>query len=251
MSITKRRLVIKSFHMNRVELGDNFRIKDNTLTIGSEYFKNCSYNKDIIKQIDIDIIKPNQHDKHVNNILDFIPISVKCLGNLGEGITHTLTGVYVMLTCASEAGEQMSEFGSSDGNLKEQVYFGRSGTPSANDYILHFDVLLKGNLLGERRFPMQAHKSCDNFIQEIRYKLKQLDSKYADEVHEYVENKASTNKKIVIVKQVAGQGAMHDNIILPNEPSGVTGGKSIIDMGNVPIILSPNEYRDGAIRAMT
>ena len=27
-------------------------------------------------------------------------------------------------------------------------------------------------------------------------------------------------------------------------------GRSIIDMGNVPIILSPNEYRDGALRAM-
>ncbi|RDA73598.1 proline reductase cluster protein PrdD, partial [Hafnia paralvei] len=26
--------------------------------------------------------------------------------------------------------------------------------------------------------------------------------------------------------------------------------RSIIDMGNMPILLSPNEYRDGALRAM-
>ena len=30
--------------------------------------------------------------------MDIIPISTKVLGKLGEGITHTITGVYVMLT---------------------------------------------------------------------------------------------------------------------------------------------------------
>ncbi len=58
-------------------------------------------------------------------------------------------------------------------------------------------------------------------------------------------------KKVAIVKQVAGQGAMYDNQLLPQEPSGMEGGRSIIDLANVPVILSPNEYRDGALRAMT
>lgn len=44
---------------------------------------------------------------------------------------------------------------------------------------------------------------------------------------------------------------MYDNFILPTSSSSVAGGRSIIDMGNMPIILSPNEYRDGAIGAMT
>ena len=44
---------------------------------------------------------------------------------------------------------------------------------------------------------------------------------------------------------------MYDNQLFPNEPSGLNGGRSIIDMANVPMIISPNEYRDGALRAMT
>ena len=28
------------------------------------------------------------------------------------------------------------------------------------------------------------------------------------------------------------------------------GGRSIIDMGNMPILVTPNEYRDGIIRSM-
>lgn len=55
---------------------------------------------------------------------------------------------------------------------------------------------------------------------------------------------------MLIIKQVAGQGAMYDTHLFAKEPSGVEGGKSIIDMGNMPIILTPNEYRDGIIRSM-
>lgn len=55
----------------------------------------------------------------------------------------------------------------------------------------------------------------------------------------------------MIIKQVGGQGALHDNQLFPKEPSGYIGGKSNIDLGNVPIIISPNEYRDGALKAMT
>ena len=42
---------------------------------------------------------------------------------------------------------------------------------------------------------------------------------------------------------------MYDNRVLPSEPSGMD-GISIIDMQNMPIVLSPNEYRDGALRAL-
>ena len=57
-------------------------------------------------------------------------------------------------------------------------------------------------------------------------------------------------KKVVIIKQVAGQGAMYDTWLFPKEPSGVEGGHSIIDMKNMPLVLTPNEYRDGMIRSM-
>ena len=55
---------------------------------------------------------------------------------------------------------------------------------------------------------------------------------------------------MAIVKQVAGQGAMYDNWLFPDQPSGYGGGVSVIDIGNMPVVLSPNEYRDGALRAM-
>ncbi|EOA3386089.1 hypothetical protein ACH0DO_001488 [Enterococcus hirae] len=55
---------------------------------------------------------------------------------------------------------------------------------------------------------------------------------------------------MTLVKQVAGQGAMYDMLLFPDEPSGFKGGHSIIDMNNMPIFLSANEYRDGAIRSM-
>ena len=96
--------------------------------------------------------------------MDIIPISTKVLGRLGEGITHTLTGVYVMLTGADEDGNQMHEFGSSEGILKDQMVFGRYGTPSVEDYIIHVDVTLKGGLPFERTLPLAAFRACDDFI---------------------------------------------------------------------------------------
>ena len=57
-------------------------------------------------------------------------------------------------------------------------------------------------------------------------------------------------KRVLIVKQVAGQGAMYDTSLFAKEPSGTENGRSIIDMGNMPVIVTPNEYRDGIIRSM-
>ena len=43
---------------------------------------------------------------------------------------------------------------------------------------------------------------------------------------------------------------MYDTQLFSHNPSSMEGGRSIIDMGNVPMIVSPNEYRDGALRCM-
>ena len=48
-----------------------------------------------------------------------------------------------------------------------------------------------------------------------------------------------------------GQGAMHDNLILPVEPVGVLGAKPNVDLGNVPVMASPLEVLDGCIHALT
>lgn len=246
-----RRLVIKSFHIDKVEIGNKFDLEKGILTIDSQLTNNIVKNEDLIEDIKVNIIKPGDYNREINTIMDIIPVSTKVLGDLGEGITHTLTGVFIMLTGADADGKQMHEFGSSEGILSEQMIFGRAGTPSKNDYIIHFDVTLKGGLPYERKLPLAAFRSCDNFIQNIRELLKEKDGRESSESHEFHDKIRTNSKKVVIVKQIAGQGAMYDNQLFSSEPSGLSGGISIIDIGNVPMIISPNEYRDGALRAMT
>lgn len=246
-----RRLAIKSFHINKVKFGDKNSVENNTLTIDKSLERAlCDYSE-IIEKVDIDIIEPGNYDKEVNSIMDILPISAKVLGEIGEGITHTLTGVYVMLTGADSAGKQMAEFGSSEGILKNQLMLGRAGTPCKNDYIIHFNVTLKADIPFNRKAPTTIHKVCDAFTQNFRDILKKKDGRSATEAHEFFDKIKPGKKKVVIIKQVGGQGAMHDNQLFPNEPSGFEGGRSNIDLGNIPVIMSPNEYRDGALRAMT
>lgn len=246
-----RRLVIRAFHVNDVVLSDTTAFFKNKLSLNTDILDEIKSKESLIANLNLSIIKPNDYNREINTIMDIIPISTKVLGSLGEGITHTLTGAYVMLTGVDEDGRQMHEFGSSDGNLSEKMIFGRCGTPAKTDFIIHLDVTVQGGLPYERKLPLAAFRACDTLIQTIRTLLKECQSKDASETHEFFDKIRTGGKKVVLIKQVAGQGAMYDNHLFANEPSGVQGGVSIIDIGNVPIILSPNEYRDGALRAMT
>lgn len=245
-----RRLVIKPFSINEVRYGKGFAIKGDVLEIAKEKIDELIGSDDLITDIKLEIIKPGDYNREINTIMDIIPISTKVLGTLGEGITHTLTGVYMMLTGVDEDGRQMHEFGSSEGVLSEQMIFGRCGTPDKTDYIIHMDVTIKGGLPFDRNLPNACFKACDDFLQEIRAVLKRVDGREADGSFEYVDKISPGKKKVVLIKQVAGQGAMYDNLLFPQEPSGFEGGTSIIDMCNMPMILSPNEYRDGMLRAL-
>ena len=246
-----RRLVIKAFHMTDVEWGEENDITvDGHMTVSKAMLESLTAKEDHIEKIDIQIIRPGDHDRWTNTIMDIIPISTKVLGKLGEGITHTVTGVYVMLTGVDTNGKQCHEFGSSEGNLKEQLYLNRAGTPGDDDYIISFDVTLVAGMGQERPGPTAAHRACDEFIQSYRDKLKKFKGDKCTERHEYHDIVRPGKKRVLIVKQVAGQGAMYDTHFFSNEPSGVDGGRSIIDMGNMPILVTPNEYRDGIIRSM-
>lgn len=249
--IEMRRLLIKTFHIEKVEFGEKTLIQDRKLYLRKNFKTHLLQGTmDIIKSIDVKIINPGQHDVFVNSIMDFSPIAAKVLGKIGDGITHTLTGVYVMLTGIDEMGIQVAEFGSSEGILAQQVVFGRAGTPNVADIIIHVDVELKEGMGAVRIGPTAAHRTCDSLVQEIRECLKKINGKVCDEKFEYFDKIKLGKKKVVIIKQVAGQGAMYDTQLLGKEPGGFESGRSIIDLGNVPIILSPNEYRDGALRAM-
>ena len=239
-------LKIRVFHMKEVRLGDCFKLEADRLTVPQSFNYAC----DLIEQLKIQVLPPRQHDVETNTIMDVVPISAKVLGPIGAGITHTLTGVYVVMCGAIIDGEQLHEFGSSEGRLSENMKFNKVGTPGDDDYIILIDAFVKKGTAFNRETCMKVFELVDNFIQEIREQLKLLDGRDAAESHTYTENYHPGKPKVAIIKEVAGQGAMYDTLVFPLEPSGFKGGVSIIDMENMPVLLSPNEYRDGAIRAM-
>ena len=155
-----------------------------------------------------------------------------------------------MLTGVDTEGKQTHEFGSSEGKLSEQLVLGRAGTPGEDDYIISFDVTFKKEMGQERYGCLQGHQACDDIIQTYREQMKKFDGNKATERHEYHDIARPGQKKVLIIRQVAGQGAMYDTYLFPDEPSGAHGGRSIIEMNNMPVFLTPNEYRDGAIRSM-
>lgn len=245
-----RRLVIKAFHIKSIEEGlENSVSSDGKMKVCTEVVK-INEEKSAIDKIEISVIKPKEHNRWTNSIMDIVPISTKVLGKLGEGITHTLTGVYVILTGVDVNGIQTAEFGSSEGILADKLYLGRAGTPSPDDYLISFDVTFKAGMGQERCGVTEAHKKCDEFIQKFRDQMKKFKGEECTERHGYHDIVRVGKKRVLIVKQVAGQGAMYDTHLFGNEPSGVEGGRSIIDMGNMPVLVTPNEYRDGIIRSM-
>jgi D-proline reductase (dithiol) PrdD len=246
-----RRLVIRSFHITDVVFSGKTCIKGSVLSIDNSVVDRVMARNPLIAKMTTGIIRPYEHSVKTNTIMDIIPISTKVLGKLGEGITHTLTGVYCVLTGCDEDGRQMHEFGSSDGILGDQIFFGRAGTPEKSDFILHIDFTLKGGQPFDRNLVNAAFQGADLYLQEIRESLKTNEYKEASETHEFFDRARPGKKRVALVRQVAGQGAMYDNQLFSNEPSGYAGGISIINMSNVPIMLSANEYRDGALRAMT
>ena len=250
-SLKRRKLQIKAFHIEEVVFSEATSIFNHVLSLGDEFkTPEIKCGLKYVKELKIEIIKPNEKDKFVNSIMDFIPISTKVLGNIGEGITHTLTGVSLMVTGVDADGIQVAEFGSSEGILSEQVVFGRAGTPKDTDMIIHLDLTLVSGGAKTREGIDQCHEICDDLVQGIRKKLKNLNGRSCTEVCEFFDEIKPGAKKVVILKQVAGQGAMYDTRLFSREPSGFSGGKSIIELYNMPVLLTPNEYRDGAIKAM-
>ncbi len=246
-----RKLKIRAFHIKDVVISEKTSIDSGVLNISLANVESIRQEVGLIKEITVNVIKPGEHNVKVNTIMDIVPISAKVLGKLGEGITHTMTGVYAMITAKDESDRQLAAFGSSDGILSEQLCLGKAGTPSKGDYIIHFDVLIEGEPPFDRQLPNAAMRASDLFLNEIREELRVMDAKSADEEHNYFDVVNPGKKRVLITKLVAGQGACYDNRLFNTEPSGFEGGKSIIDMGNLPILLTPNEYRDGAIRALT
>lgn len=245
-----RTLIKKHIKITDAEIGSETSIKDGKITIDKEILKKAIKADPLVKKLDIDVIKPDQRHIYTETIMDVCPIATKVEGVLGEGVTKVADGVVFMLTGVDEDGTQVHEFGSSEGYLDEKMYFGHPGCADENDIIIRVSAVIERLKGMSRSGPLAAHKCQDVIVQAVRDQLKDYDGEVVrEEVCEDVRRKGKT--RVVLVKEIMGQGAMHDNVICPSEPCGIPGGQMNVDCGNVPIMLTPNQVRDGSIHALT
>jgi D-proline reductase (dithiol) PrdA len=245
-----RTLIKKHIKITDAEIGTGTSIKDGKITIDKSIVEKAVNEDPLCKSIQIDVIKPEDRHIYTETIMDVCPIATKVEGELGEGITKVADGVVFMLTGVDEDGVQVHEFGSSEGYLDEKMYFGHPGCADENDIIIRCHVVIERLSGMTRPGPFAAHKCQDYIIQAVRNELKNYDGEVVrEEVCEDVRRQG--NPRVVLVKEIMGQGAMHDNVICPTEPCGILGGQKNVDCGNVPIILTPNQVRDGSIHALT
>ena len=246
-TLTRRHIKI-----TEVKRGPETKIEGTTLYIREGIEAEVIANQDLVKDFHLEIITPDQYHTYSETIMDVQPIATK-EGDaiLGEGATRVLDGVVMMLTGTDEGGVQIGEFGSSEGYLDENIMWGRPGCPDKGEIFIKGNIVVQEKTNMERRGPMAAHTAFDIITQEIREVMKELDDSFIVEDEELKSIRRPGKKKVVIVKEIMGQGAMHDNFILPVEPVGILGARANVDLGNVPVCVSPLEVLDGCIHALT
>ena len=245
-----RTLLKKHIKITDVEISDHTAIKDGKIFIDGSIVDKAVKEDPLCVSMSLDVIYPDKRHVYTDTIMDVAPIATKVEGELGEGVTKVADGVVFMLTGVDEDGVQIHEFGSSEGFLDEKMYFGHPGCADEGDIIIRCHAVIKRLTGMTRPGPFAAHKCEDYIIQAVRNELKKYDGEVVrEEVCEDLRRKG--NPRVVLVKEIMGQGAMHDNVLCPNEPCGVMGGQKNVDLGNVPIVLTPNQVRDGSIHAWT
>lgn len=247
-----RTLTRKHFNITEVKRGPETKIEGTTLYIREGIEEEAVASQELVNSLKIDIITPEQYHTYSETIMDVQPIATKDGDDeIGLGATRVLDGVVMMVTGTDANGVQIGEFGSSEGYLDENIMWGRPGAPEKGEIFIKTEVVIKEGTNMERPGPLAAHTATDVITQEIREALKKLDESLIVDTEEFQQVRRPGKKKVVIVKEIMGQGAMHDNLILPVEPVGILGGKPNVDLGNVPVMVSPLEVLDGCIHALT
>ena len=249
-----RSLHTKHYKIDKVEFGEKTEIKGTTLVLrtAEDLCKEAAESEALVESVKLEIITPDKYDTYSETIMDVQPIAVKEEGEIGHGITRELKGVVMVLTGTDANGVQIGEFGSSEGELERNIMWGRPGAPDKGEIFIKGQVTIKAGANMERPGPLAAHKAFDHITEEIRKALKELDDESLVVGNINIEQyRHPGNKKVLIVKEIMGQGAMHDNLILPVEPVGTLGAKPNVDLGNLPVMLAPTEILDGGIHALT
>ena len=249
-----RSLHTKHYKIDKVEFGEKTEIKGTTLVLrtAEDLCAEAAASEKLVESVKLEIITPDKYDTYSETIMDVQPIAVKEEGEIGHGVTRELKGVVMVLTGTDANGVQIGEFGSSEGELERNIMWGRPGAPDKGEIFIKGQVTIKAGANMERPGPLAAHKAFDHITEEIRKALKELDDESLVVGNVNIEQyRHPGNKKVLIVKEIMGQGAMHDNLILPVEPVGTLGAKPNVDLGNLPVMLAPTEILDGGIHALT
>ena len=247
-----RSLTRKHYKITEVKRGPETKIEGTVLYIREGIEKEAVASQDLVNSLKIDIITPDKYNTYSETIMDVQPIATKDgEDEIGSGTTRVIDGVVMMVTGTDANGVQIGEFGSSEGILEENIMWGRPGCPEKGEIFIKTEVIIKEHTNMERPGPLAAHSATDFITQEIREALKKLDDELVVDTETFEQVRRPGKKKVVIVKEIMGQGAMHDNLILPVEPVGVLGAKPNVDLGNVPVMVSPLEVLDGCIHALT
>ena len=247
-----RSLTRKHYKITEVKRGPETKIEGTVLYIREGIEEEAVASQDLVNSLKIDIITPDKYNTYSETIMDVQPIATKDgEDEIGSGTTRVIDGVVMMVTGTDANGVQIGEFGSSEGILEENIMWGRPGCPEKGEIFIKTEVIIKEHTNMERPGPLAAHSATDFITQEIREALKKLDDELVVDTETFEQVRRPGKKKVVIVKEIMGQGAMHDNLILPVEPVGVLGAKPNVDLGNVPVMVSPLEVLDGCIHALT
>lgn len=247
-----RSLTRKHYQITEVKRGPETKIEGTVLYIREGIEEEAVAKQNLVNSLKIDIITPDKYNTYSETIMDVQPIATKDGDDeLGLGSTRVIDGVVVVVTGTDANGVQIGEFGSSEGILEENIMWGRPGAPEKGEIFIKTEVVIKEGTNMERPGPLAAHAATDFITQEIREALKKLDDELVVGTETFEQFRRPGKKKVVIVKEIMGQGAMHDNLILPMEPVGVLGAKPNVDLGNVPVMVSPLEVLDGCIHALT
>ncbi|MGX7024251.1 D-proline reductase (dithiol) proprotein PrdA [Vagococcus hydrophili] len=256
--VVQEAIKMRSFEREHLEIkevvfGEETKIEGTTLTLRNpeELGKEAAELEALVLGMTIDIITPDRYGEYSETIMDVQPIATKIEGDLGHGITRVIDGVVMVLTGTDENGVQIGEFGSSEGELDRNIMWGRPGAPDKGEIFIKTQVTIKAGANMERPGPLAAHKASDYVTQQIREALKVADSSLIHKKDEVAQYRRPGKKKVLIIKEIMGQGAMHDNLIMPVEPVGTLGAKPNVDLGNLPVILAPTEVVDGGIHALT
>ena len=249
-----RSLKTKHYKIDKVVFGEKTEIQGTTLVLRTpeDLCKEAAESEELVEDVKLEIITPDKYDTYSETIMDVQPIAVKEEGEIGHGVTRELKGVVMVLTGTDANGVQIGEFGSSEGELERNIMWGRPGAPDKGEIFIKGQVTIKAGANMERPGPLAAHKAFDHITEEIRKALKEVEDESLVVGDINIEQyRHPGNKKVLIVKEIMGQGAMHDNLILPVEPVGTLGAKPNVDLGNLPVMLAPTEVLDGGIHALT